>query len=304
MSGIRTEIIDGVGFATLNRPRAINALNLEMITSLYETLSKWIIDEEVESIELQGEGDRGFCAGADVRELRQTILDGGDWLGFLELEYALDNLIAESHVPITSHMRGITMGGGLGLTAHSRRRLVYSDTTMAMPETRIGLFPDCALLYQLSRGGAVGTHLALTSASFTGGDAIRLDIADESPDGELPAPLFDAEWIQECYEGDDLLEIVHRLETHAHPAAQDAARELRARSPFAAHITLRALRRAETLERHEVFAQDLALAAGTIPIDFVEGVRARLVDKDNDPQWRWKTLEEVPQSAVDTVFQY
>ena len=304
MSEIRSEIIDGVGHLTLNRPRAINALNLEMMTTLYETLSTWVRNKEVTAVELRGEGDRGFCAGADVRELRQTILDGGDWLGFLELEYAVDYLISQSRLPVTAHMTGITMGGGLGLTAHARNRVVYADTVMAMPETRIGLFPDCALMYQLSRGGGVGTHLALTSANFTGGDAIRLDIADESPDGELPAPLFDAEWIEECYQGDDVLEIVKRLEAHSDPAAREAAQDIRSRSPFAVHVTLRALRRAATLELQEVFAQDLALAEGMIPVDFVEGVRARLVDKDNDPQWRWTSLEEVPESAVDEVFNY
>lgn len=303
---IRSDIIDGVGHITLTRPRAINALNEEMLSAMHATLTDWFRHERVGRIELHGEGERGFCSGADVRAMRQQILDGGPWLRFLELEYAVDMLIAESPAPVSAHMSGITMGGGLGLTAHAARRIVDSSTVCAMPETKIGLFPDCALLHQLSRGGAVGTHLALTSATFTGGDAIRLGIADESADGELEAPLFapEAHWIEECYQGEDVLEIVDRLEHHDHPAAREAAADIRARSPFAVLITMRALRRARTLTLPEVFAQDLRLAEGMVPVDFVEGVRALLVDKDNQPKWHWQRLEDVPAGAVDDVFAY
>ncbi len=303
---IRTEIVDGVGRITLTRPKAINALDASMLDAMYSTLTEWFRHELVASVELRGEGERGFCAGADVRALRAQLLAGEPWLRFLELEYALDMLIAESPAPVTSIMSGITMGGGLGLTAHSARRIVDATTVCAMPETKIGLFPDCALLYQLSRGGAVGTHLALTSSTFTGGDAIRLGIADESADGDLPAPLFapEASWIEECYVGDDVLEIVARLEAHDHPDARQAAADLRARSPFAVLVAMRALRRAATLTLPEVFGQDLRVAERMVPVDFAEGVRALLVDKDNQPRWRWDTLEDVPADAVDEVFAY
>lgn len=303
---IRTEIVDGVGRITLTRPKAINALDASMLDAMYSTLTEWFRHELVASVELRGEGERGFCAGADVRALRAQLLAGEPWLRFLELEYALDMLIAESPAPVTSIMSGITMGGGLGLTAHSARRIVDTTTVCAMPETKIGLFPDCALLHQLSRGGAVGTHLALTSSTFTGGDAIRLGIADESADGDLPAPLFapEASWIEECYVGDDVLEIVARLEAHDHPDARQAAADLRARSPFAVLVAMRALRRAATLTLPEVFGQDLRVAERMVPVDFAEGVRALLVDKDNQPRWRWDTLEDVPADAVDEVFAY
>lgn len=304
---IRSEIVDGVGHITLDRPRSINALTLEMIEGIYEAMDDWLRHKKVESIELHGEGDRGFCAGADVRVLREDLLAGGRrWLQFLETEYALDMLIANSPAPVTGRMRGVTMGGGLGLTAHAAKRIVFADSKLAMPETKIGLFPDCAMLYHLSRAGAVGTHLSLTSDPFTGGDAIRLGIADESPDGELAAPLFadDKAWIEECYQGDDVVEIVRRLEEHDNPEAREAAATIRERSPFAVHVSLRALRRAETLQLSEVFAQDLRVAERMIPVDFAEGVRALLVDKDNQPAWRWARVEDVPAEAVDEVFAY
>ena len=303
---IHHEIVDGVGHLTLQRPRAINALNVEMLTEAYEVLSDWLRHHAVERVELRGEGERGFCAGADVRALREALLAGEGWLQFLELEYALDMLIAQSPAPVTGYMHGITMGGGLGLTGHAARRVVDATSTLAMPETKIGFFPDCAILHQLSRAGAVGVHLALTSQTFTGGDAIRLDIADESADGELEAPLFgpEAAWIEECYTGDDVVEIVRRLEEHTAPEARAAAADIRARSPFSVLVTMRALRRAATLELSEVFGQDLRLAERMVPVDFAEGVRALLVDKDPQPRWRWARLEDVPETAVDEVFAY
>ena len=300
---IAAEVRETVGTLTLNRPKAINALNLEMIQALTRILREWVDDDAVEQIELRGAGERGFSAGADVRELAEALTSGGDWLDGLRQEYALQELVDEYPKPITSYLMGITMGGGLGLGAPARRRLVDSTTTMAMPETKIGWFPDAGMMYFLSRAGAVGTHCALTSATFNGGDAIAMGIADESLDGEQPTPLHDAGWIQECYDTDDVIQIAQNLESHSDPDARIAARELRARSPFAVHVAMRALRSAEHLSHSEVLAQDLFLSAKVLPVDFAEGVRALLIDKDNTPEWRHERLEDVPQEMVDAVFQ-
>ena len=302
-----TEVVDGIGQITLNRPQAINALDGDMMTTMYDTLVAWRLDDAVTAIELGGEGERGFCAGADVRALAGVVRDGGPWLQYLETEYALDMLIAEYPKPVTSHMHGVSMGGGLGIAAHADRRIVYASTVMAMPETKIGFFPDAGIMHQLSRAGAVGRHLALTSSTFTGGDALLLNLADESADGDLPAPLFEdsATWIQECYASDDPVEIVRALESHPYEAARQAGRDLRARSPFAVHVALRALIRAQRLTLSEVLNQDLHLAESVIPAgDFEEGVRALLIDKDNAPTWRHASIEDVPREEVDRVFAY
>lgn len=302
---IEHEIRGGVGHLTLQRPKAINALNVEMLTAITTVLDDWFGQEQVRGVELHGAGDKGFCAGADVRELRALMLDGKPWIQFLELEYSVDLLLAEAPVPVTSHQYGITMGGGLGLTAHTSRRLVDTTSRFAMPETKIGLFPDCAVLHQLSRAGAPGVHVSLTSDTFGGGDAIALGLADESTDGELDAPLHspEAAWMQECYVGDDAVAIVERLEAHGHPDAARAAESIRARSPLAVHVALRALRRAETKTLREVFTQDLVLAERMLEVDFPEGVRALLVDKDQQPRWRWARLEDVPADVVDAIFE-
>lgn len=299
---ILTDITDGVGTVTLNRPKAINAINLEMIQAITRVLTDWVDDDSVERIELRGAGERGFSAGADVRELAAALRSGGDWLEELRQEYQLQEIVDEYPKHITAYLYGITMGGGLGLGAPASHRIVDGNTTMAMPETKLGWFPDAGMMYFLSRAGAVGTHCALTSSTFGGGDAIRMGIADESSDGPLPTPLHDAGWIQECYDTVDVLEIIGRLESHPDPDARTAAREMRQRSPFAVHVALRALRAAEHLTHSEVLAQDLFLSSKMLPVDFAEGVRAVLIDKDNTPEWRHERLEDVPQDLVDEVF--
>ncbi len=305
MSELISSWVDaGVGHIELNRPRVINSLNLEMMHATDAILKGWRDNDDVSSVELSGVGERGFSAGADVRELAGLFTSGGDWLDFLRVEYTLNSHIANFRKPVTALMRGITMGGGLGFVAPASRRIVDRSTYMAMPETKIGFFPDAGVMFYLSRAGGVGTHAALTSAPFSGGDALRLGLADESADGPLPAPLIDAagDWIDECYASDDPIEIVRALEGHSHPDARTAARELRARSPFSVHVALGALRRAATLDHDAVLRQDLRLADRMVPVDFVEGVRALLIDKDNTPEWRHARIEDVPVAAVDEVF--
>lgn len=301
---ILSRVDDGVGRLELNRPRVINSLNREMIDASLEILRSWAEDDAVRSVELSGAGERGFSAGADVRELVGLVKAGDRWLEFLGAEYELDALVAQFPKPVTAHMRGITMGGGLGFTSAASRRIVHTSTHMAMPETKIGLFPDAGVMFRLARAGAVGTHVALTSAPFGGGDALHMGLADESADGPLVSPLVDAsgDWIDDCYVSEDPVEIARALEAHAHPDARTAARELRARSPFSVHVALRALRRAATLDHDGVLAQDLRLAERMLPVDFVEGVRALLIDKDNTPEWRHARVEDVPSSIVDEVF--
>lgn len=297
---ILTEVApDGAATLTLNRPRTINSLNRETLEAIASQLAFWARDDQVAAVELRGAGERGLCAGADIKELATTVVTDGPWQEYLELEYALDQVMAGYPKPTTSYMLGITMGGGLGLASAADHRVVNETSLMAMPETKIGLFPDAGSLYRLSRAGNVGKHVALTAATFNGGDAMRMNFADESLSGDLPAPLHETDWIAECYDTNDLLDVAYRLERHPNPDANLAAKELRARSPLAVHVTWHALRRAAALTYPEVLAQDLVLATRLIPQgDFAEGVRALLIDKDQTPEWRFGRLEDVPTSLV------
>ena len=145
------EVDAGVGRLRLNRPRAINALSRAMIDRLAQALEGFAADPAVTRVEVTGEGERGLCAGADVRELRQTVLDGGDPADFLGTEYALDLAIAQFPKPYTVVMHGITMGGGLGISVHGADRVVTATSQLAMPETQIGLFPDVLVTWRLAR---------------------------------------------------------------------------------------------------------------------------------------------------------
>lgn len=300
------EVSGGVGCLTLNRPRALNALTPGMVDAAFDALSAWAHDEAVEAVQLQGSG-RGFCSGADVRWIRDQVMCGdAAWERFFEREFALDALIARYPKPITALMRGVTMGGGLGLSAHASRRVVDASSRLAMPETVIGYTPDVGMTWLLARApGEVGTHLALTGASIGAQDAIAAGLADTLEGDAPPAELAGASWIAECYSGDDPVEIHGRLSQHPDPAARAAAAEIEQRCPLSVAVTLEALRRAAALPDVEsVLTQDLALARTMIPApDFAEGVRAQLVDKDRRPRWRHSSLVDVSRAEVLACFE-
>lgn len=304
MAEVLHEVRDGVGQLILNRPRAINALNLGMIRELIRVLESWADDPLVTRVRLTGAGDRGLCSGADVRQLREIVLAGGDPMPFFIDEYRLDQLIADYPKPYEAAMTGIVMGGGLGVSVHGSHRLVDTTSSLAMPETIIGLFPDVGMLGLLAAAGAVGTHLALSGSAIGGADAIRFGLADgwDGPPGDTD-PGLDADWLERCYRGDDAGDILAALEGDEQEAAREAARLIRLRSPLSVTVTLAALRRAATMSLDEVFAQDLVLARFFVHHpDFSEGVRAQLVDKDRTPRWTHARIEDVTADEVAEAF--
>jgi len=319
MSDIELRVEDRTGRILLNRPQAINALNLAMIDEMTHVLEDWAHDDRVDEVLVEGAG-RGFCAGADVRQMRQMILDGsGDPVDYLRQEYRLDYLIAVYPKPYTARMAGIVMGGGMGISVHGSHRIVTGSTAMAMPETNIGLWPDVGMTYHLSRiPGGLGTFMGLTGLSVTADQAIRAGLADmkigNAPGGDAPADssargdasadgASDDSWMDDCFAPDRIGEIVDRLENSELPQARDTARTLRSRCPLSVVVTLRALRRAATMTLEEVFAQDLRLGAFFCGRpDFVEGVRAQLVDKDYAPHWSHSRIEDVREDDIRAAF--
>ncbi len=303
------EAREGVGRLVLNRPRAINALTPSMLRGIHAALDDWASDGSVVRVEISGAGERGLCSGADVRALRQHVLDGGDFMEFFEVEYAMNSAIKNFPKPYVAHQRGITMGGGLGVSAHGSRRIAYPDSVFAMPETIIGFTPDVGILYYLAAApGELGTHVALTGNAINASDAVLVGLADEiaTDEGDAPASVLEGwrSWIDECYASDDPAEIVAALEASEDDDARAAAADLRKRCPLSVAAALEAIRRARSMSSvDEVLAQDLVLARNLIGRpDFAEGVRAQLVDKDRNPTWQHARIEDVTRDEVLACF--
>ncbi|MCV7191982.1 enoyl-CoA hydratase/isomerase family protein [Mycolicibacterium brumae] len=327
-----TRVDNGVGIATLNRPKALNSLNQPMVDALGEVLAGWASDDEIRAVVLDGAGERGLCAGGDVVAIRESALrDGVAAAKFWFDEYRLNAAIGGYPKPYVSLMDGIVMGGGVGVGAHGNVRVVTDTTKMAMPEVGIGFIPDVGGTYLLSRApGGLGLHAGLTGSVFTGADAIALGFADHYvPHQRLtdftaeivaadvhtalsryavtpPASALAAarEWIDECYAAGSVTEIIAALRGHDAPGAQQAADVIETRSPIALSVTLEAVRRAAGLgSLAEVLVQEYRVSCASLRShDLVEGIRAQLVDKDRNPKWSPATLAEVTPDAVSAYF--
>ncbi|HSS25284.1 MAG TPA: enoyl-CoA hydratase/isomerase family protein [Mycobacterium sp.] len=339
MTGESDEVLthtDGdVGFITLNRPKAINSLTQTMVDLLSTVLIRWERDEAVRAVVLSGAGERGLCAGGDVVAVYQSARkDGVEARRFWRDEYLLNGQVGRFAKPYVSLMDGIVMGGGVGVSAHANIRVVTETSKIAMPEVGIGFIPDVGGAFLLSRApGALGLHAALTGAPFSGADAIAMGFADHYvqhseldkftaaivSDGvqsalaryaiEPPPSAFAAQrdWIDECFAGDTVEDIVAALRGHrgaAAGAADDAANLIASRSPIAVSVALEAVRRAAKLETLEdVLIQDYRVSSASVRShDLVEGIRAQIIDKDRNPKWSPATLAAVTAADIDAYF--
>jgi len=329
---VLTRVEGGIGFITLNRPKAINSLNQPMVDALRALLARWADDDAVRAVVLSGAGDRGLCAGGDVVAVYHSARsDGVEVRRFWRDEYLMNGQIGRFPKPYVSLMDGIVMGGGVGVSAHGSVRVVTETSKIAMPEVGIGFVPDVGGAYLLSRApGALGLHAALTGAPFSGADAIAMGFADhymphddleaftrtvvadgpqtavsrhavEPPPSELVAQR---DWIDECYAGESAQDIVAALREHSAAAAQDAANLIATRSPIAVSVALEAVRRAGKLKTLEdVLVQDYRVSSASARShDLVEGIRAQIIDKDRNPKWSPATLAEVGAADVAAYF--
>lgn len=316
----------------LNRPRAINALTHEMVGIITAALEEWAVDDTVRTVVLTGAGERGLCAGGDIVALWQDARVGGtEAAAFWADEYRLNAMIAAYPKPYVAIMDGIVLGGGIGLSAHAGDRVVTERSAIGMPETGIGFLPDVGGTFLLSRApGETGTHLGLTAGSVGAGDAIAIGFADHYvPTGRIPALLDDLarreaadalataeepapdsplaaarSWIDAAYAGDDVLAVLARLRALGTEEATRAAATIEAKSPTSVKVTLRALREAARMTSlPPALDMEFRLALGLHGHhDFVEGVRAQVVDKDRNPQWDPATLDQVSDEAVAALF--
>ena len=329
---VLTHIDARVGFITLNRPKAINSLTHPMVTAMDATLREWADDDAVQAVVLTGAGERGLCAGGDVVALYHSAKAGGaEARKFFFDEYRLNARIGRYPKPYVAVMDGIVMGGGVGVAGHGNVRVVTDTSKIAMPEVGIGFIPDVGGTYLLSRSpGGLGLHAGLTGAPFGAGDAIAMGFADHYvPHGalesfvravvtdgidaalekfaaEAPASPLTAQrdWIDECYAGETLADIVAALRAHGDGQAGAAADLISTRSPVALAATLAAVRRAAQLPTLEdVLVQEYRVSCASLRShDFVEGIRAQLVDKDRNPQWSPSSIAAVTDADVEQYF--
>jgi enoyl-CoA hydratase len=321
---------------TLNRPKALNALTLDMAVRTASLLRSWATDPKVGVVLLDGAGERALCAGGDIRALYDAAKSGDPLPAkFWSTEYHLNVLIARYPKPLIAVMDGMVMGGGVGLSTHAAHRVVTERSAVAMPEVGIGFFPDVGASFLLARSpGYAGTYVALTGDRIGAADAIYCGLADVNIAAarlpELPAALADCrtardvrarlddmsvppspgklpaarEWIDGCYGADDVETIVDRLGASNVDAARTALATMRKMSPTSLKVTLRNIRAAVSFKRvEESFQQDYRIALACIAEhDFIEGIRAQIVDKDRNPHWLPDKLEDVTRGMVERHF--
>jgi len=323
-----------MGRLSLNRPKAIHALTLDMCQAMTEALLDWRDDPEVKSVIIDHSEGRGFCSGGDINLLRESALNdaGASGRSFFCVEYRLNHLLFTYPKPVVAFMDGITMGGGVGISQPARYRVATEHTRYAMPETGIGLFPDVGGGWYLSRlPGRVGQFLALTGARLDGAECLwaglvthylptehleeakqRIAAGHEiggvlsalavtSPEPRIAA---NAQAIARHFASDRFEDIIASLESDDGEWAAKELATLHGKSPQACKVALRQLAESAKLED---FADNMAMEYRiasrllTCP-DFAEGVRAVIVDKDNKPQWNPATPEEVTDEMIASIF--
>lgn len=328
---VRTQ--GSLGRLTLNRPKAINALDIDMIRQLVAALDAWRGDSDVDIVLIDGEGERGLCAGGDVRALYDQVAGGHPDRAaeFFRAEYTLNLMIAEYPKPVVAVADGITMGGGIGLAGHAAIRIVTERSRLAMPETRIGLTPDVGGTHLLGRApGRLGEYLGLTGGTMSAADALYTGFADHyvpsqhldelrealgkradptSPSelvllfDETPEPSALAQeraWIDEVFSAGSVPEIAQRLSARTEVSASATAAALAELSPTALAVTLDAVREARQGDLRDALIGEYrrVMWFATHHPDLVEGIRAQLVDKDRDPKWQPATIAELKADAA------
>ncbi|MDG3012253.1 enoyl-CoA hydratase/isomerase family protein [Rhodococcus sp. D2-41] len=332
---VQTRVEHGVGEILLDRPTALNALDIGMIRDMHDTLMAWRDDDAVHTVLVRSAIPKAFCAGGDIRAVREAGL-GGDteavW-GYFSEEYRLDQLIADYPKPYVAVIDGVAMGGGLGISVHGAFRVVTERAVLAMPETAIGFIPDVGASHFLSNlPGSIGMYLGLTGTRLTAADAVELGLATHYvPSLELDDFIADLlaedidtalanhmrlppagaildrrERIDAVFSADTVGGMLDRLVDEKGDDDGWAAETLAAlvkHSPWSMSVTAELIRQGSGSTLEHCLGRELRVAVkmSRCP-DFAEGIRAVLVDKDHAPTWDPATLSGVDPEAVREVF--
>ncbi|KAJ7416193.1 3-hydroxyisobutyryl-CoA hydrolase, mitochondrial [Willisornis vidua] len=288
------------GVITLNRPKALNALNLSMIQQIYPQLKTWEQDPETFLIIIKGTGGKAFCAGGDIRAITEAGKVGDKLTqDFFRGEYRLNNAVGTCKKPYVALIDGITMGGGVGVSVHGHFRVATEKTLFAMPETAIGLFPDVGGGYFLPRlKGKIGYYLALTGCRLKGRDVLKAGIATHFVEsGKLPALEKDLIALKSPSKENiaDLLNSYQSTVDQEKEFVLDEHME-KINSIFSANSM------EEIVKKLKQDGSPFAMKQLEKGHDFYEGVRAVLIDKDQSPKWKPPALEEVSDEFVENCF--
>jgi enoyl-CoA hydratase len=332
-SHIVARISGSAGRITLDRPKALNSLTSGMVHDMARALDLFERDARVHHVIVDGGGGRAFCAGGDVRLMREAIAtDPKQARDFWRDEYRLNLKIANYPKPYVAVMDGICMGGGVGISAHGTHRIVTERSQVAMPETLIGFIPDVGGSWLLARApGHAGEYMAALAYRMNAADAIYAGFADHHVPSDKISTLIDAlcgsadagktiaqfasdtgpakleadrAWIDAVFCEPTIQEAVRLLEANHDDWSKATLGALAGHSPTALAAAHRAVQDArDDFDLAQSLAREFRYAFRTITLhDFGEGVRARVIDKDNQPRWRPPSLDQVRESDIDALF--
>lgn len=320
-----------VGRIRLNRPSALNALDLEMIRAIRSALEQWRDQPRVHAVVIEGVGERAFCSGGDIRAVRAARLRGDDAAieSFFTEEYALNLAIAEYPKPYVALINGVCMGGGIGVSVHGSIRVATEAALFAMPETAIGMFPDIGASFFLPRlPGHLGMFLCLTGTRMRGADAVHAGLATHHvPHAAFPElaaaivrdgvavvaehaaalPPFSLaahrEAIDRCFGADSVAAILRQLQAEDSDWSREVLATLRQMSPASVLWSFELVRRGADSTLAQCLQRELALTRTvTRHPDYLEGVRAMVVDKDRKPRWKAARIEDVDHAEIEAMF--
>tara|TARA_Y100001949_G_scaffold65786_1_gene55651 strand:- start:547 stop:1677 length:1131 start_codon:yes stop_codon:yes gene_type:complete len=341
-----------IGRLTLNKPKALNALDLEMASIMLDALQRWQSRDDIVAVVIDAAGEKAFCAGGDIVSMYKSMVEANGQIPafletFFETEYTLDYTIHNYSKPIVVWGSGIVMGGGMGLLCGASHRIVTETSRLAMPEITIGLYPDVGGSYFLPRlPGKAGLFLGLTGGQMNGSDACFVGLADSllasTEKDTLLNTLVEYTWektdseslassvshiidtmktpeefpngnvepnmalINDLCSADNVTDVVHAIlnaDMSENKWLQRAQSTLAKGSPITMHLVFEQCKKGANMTLADCFRMeaDMSCRCGESG-EFQEGVRALLIDKDMSPQWKYKTVDEVPQSAIAHFF--